>query len=76
MWRERRVWPRASTKLGTEAYVGDEPYIKCEFLIRRSRAGNRLQRTRACLAGAETGGGQGPGPPYGSQIYIEHLNFD
>jgi len=26
--------------------------------------------------GGDRGGGQGPGPPYGSQIYIEHLNFD
>ena len=26
--------------------------------------------------GRRQGGGQGPGPAYGSQIYIENLNFD
>ena len=31
---------------------------------------------RAKQAGAETGGRAGAWSPYGSQIYIEHLNFD
>ena len=30
----------------------------------------------ATTRGGDRGGGQGPGPPYGPQIFIGNLNFD